>query len=454
MSNNLVKVREDKEPLSFGVKTPDKDSDERVFISETGKTSWLNKSEFSEQDLRSRVEPWFSSLFQSEHFSLLLGSGLSSAIQYDATGSTNNGMSDLTFSETKYKDNIKEFAEKSAKETGRGESNIEDTIRVANELLRGLEIAGTDNDGVIVLKKEINEVIKKFTENISTIENQISTADVDEKNEAFNELIKFIMSFASRNGTRDRLHIFTTNYDRLIEAGADLAGLHLIDRFVGSLTPVFRSSRLDIDMHYNPPGIRGEPRYLEGVARYTKLHGSIDWVEDNNGDIRKIGLPFGAKTLKPFLEAANVSEDYRKILIYPNASKDKETAEYPYVELFRDFAAALCRPNSTLVVYGYSFGDDHVNRVIADMLTIPSTQLVILAYDDKSERIINFYNKNGHTSQISLLIGPDVANIKALVNMYLPKSAIDRTSIKMADLIRQRITTDSDSKGKDTGDNK
>ncbi len=73
------------------------------------------------------------------------------------------------------------------------------------------------------------------------------------------------MSFASRVGTRERLEIFTTNYDRLIEAGSELAGLRLLDRFVGCLTPpIFRSSRLNIDMHYNPPGIRGEPRYLEG----------------------------------------------------------------------------------------------------------------------------------------------------------------------------------------------
>lgn len=109
----------------------------------------------------------------------------------------------------------------------------------------------------------------------------------------------FIMSFASRTGTRDRLNIFTTNYDRLIEAGADVAGLRLIDRFVGALSPVFRSSRLDIDMHYNPPGIRGEPRYLEGVARFTKLHGSLDWINVEN-DIRRIGLPLVQKHLNRF----------------------------------------------------------------------------------------------------------------------------------------------------------
>ena len=56
------------------------------------------------------------------------------------------------------------------------------------------------------------------------------------------------------------------------------------------MIPIFRSSRLNLDIHYNPPGIRGEPRYLEGVARLTKLHGSVDWVQ-NEDEIRRIGLP-------------------------------------------------------------------------------------------------------------------------------------------------------------------
>ena len=435
---NIIKVREDKDPVKFE-KAPSNDG---TFKLAEGTASYINdKDSFTEIELRSRVEPWLSSLFQSEHLSLLLGSGLSTAIQYEATGKANNGMSSLDFSDSEYKEKIKSHAAKSARKAGRGDANIEDNIRVANELLRGLEISGTDEDGVKVLQEEINTIIKNFTTNISTIENSIATAKLDKREKAFQLLVSFLMSFASRTGTRDRLHIFTTNYDRLIEEGADIAGLHLIDRFVGSLNPIFRSSRLDIDMHYNPPGIRGEPRYLEGVAKYSKLHGSIDWVETDSHNIRKIGLPFGARSLAPFLEAANVSDDYQKVLIYPNSSKDRETAEYPYVELFRDFAAALCRPNSTLVVYGYSFGDEHINRIIADMLTIPSTHLVIIAYKDEGERIINFYNDYGHKDQITLFIGEDIANIQALTNLYLPKSAIDKTSIKMAELIKQRIPT-------------
>lgn len=125
-------------------------------------------------------------------------------------------------------------------------------------------------------------------------------------------------------------------------------------------------------------------------------------------------------------------------MIYPNSSKDRETSEYPYVELFRDFAAAVCRPNSTLVVYGYSFGDEHINRVVSDMLSIPSTHLVIISYDDNSGRVHRYYNKVKRSAQITLLIGKKFGDLETLVKNYLPKSAIDRTSIRMAELLKAR----------------
>lgn len=227
----------------------------------------------------------------------------------------------------------------------------------------------------------------------------------------------------------------------MIEAGAELAGLHLLDRFTGTLAPIFRSSRLDIDMHYNPPGIRGEPRYLEGVARFTKLHGSIDWIY-TGADIRRIGLPFGSADIRSFLNAPGLSDiDSRKVMIYPNSAKDRETAEYPYVELFRDFAAALCRPNSTLIIYGYGFGDEHINRVIKDMLTIPSTHLVVISYNDAGGRIMKKYEEMGRHSQITLIIGEDLAELKTLVDYFMPKPSIDKASIRMSELLKQRYSS-------------
>ena len=231
------------------------------------------------------------------------------------------------------------------------------------------------------------------------------------------------------------LRLITT---AIIEAGAEIAGLHLLDRFVGSMAPIFRSSRLDVDMHYNPPGIRGEPRYLEGVARFTKLHGSIDWV-DTRKSIRRIGLPFGADSIEPYLKAPGLKgADSHQLMIYPNSAKDRETAAYPYVDLFRDFAAAICRPNNTLISFGYSFGDEHINRVIEDMLTIPSTHLVVISCGDDSNRIMRMYDRLGRYSQISLLIGDHLGDFRTLVDNYLPKSAIDQTTFRMAELLKSR----------------
>lgn len=212
-----------------------------------------------------------------------------------------------------------------------------------------------------------------------------------------------------------------------------------MDRFVGTMMPIFRSSRLNLDIHYNPPGIRGEPRYLEGVARLTKLHGSVDWIQ-NGCAIRRIGLPFGADDIEAYLKAPGLyGANALKLMIYPNSAKDRETAEYPYVELFRDFAASICRPNSTLVTYGYGFGDEHINRVIHDMLTIPSTHLVVISFNDPIGRILRFYYEVAHYAQISILIGNNLGDITNLANDYLPKSAIDRTTIRMAELLQHRI---------------
>ncbi|MFZ3123778.1 MAG: SIR2 family protein [Acidovorax sp.] len=433
--SNTLKVRDDYTPIHFEATG----EDGKFKLCEGSEASWLTQGEtFGIKDLRSRIEPWLTALFQSEHLSLLAGSGLTHAVHYLAADKAAAGMGEVIL--TSYKDEIAKAAKEAAQKAGREAGNIEDQLRAANELLRGLEILGKSTEAE-TLRTELAATLEVFAKSILESESGIATAAEDKREHAFNVLVTFLMSFASRTGVRDRLNIFTTNYDRLIEAGAELAGLHLLDRFLGTLMPIFRSSRLDLDMHYNPPGIRGEPRYLEGVARFTKLHGSVDWVQANK-DIRRIGLPFGADEVEPYLKTPGLKDaSAHKLMIYPNASKDRETSDYPYVELFRDLAAAVCRPNSALITYGYSFGDEHINRVIRDMLTVPSTHLVVIAYGDPLGRIMQTYQELGRPSQISLLIGPALADLQTLTESFLPKAAIDKTTFRMAELLKQRFGT-------------
>jgi len=398
----------------------------------------LSEDELGETTLlRKQIEPWLSSVFQSEHLSLLLGSGFATAIAALLDGPTAD--MGVTAWECECGEAIAAYAAASAAQCDRGTANVEDQLRSAMRLQEGLEVISDARAGSI--KGEIDRQLRRLMSMVLTMERSIAEAEDENRELAEALLVSFLLSFASRTASRERLCLFTTNYDRLIEHGCDLAGLRPLDRFVGALAPAFRASRLNIDMHYNPPGIRGEPRYLEGVIKLCKLHGSVDWRWER-GELRRCALPFGASDDHPAIPTT----PYESVVVYPSAAKDVETSDYPYAELFRDFSSAICRPNSALVTYGYGFGDDHVNRIIRDMLRIPSTHLVIIAWDQtdpedaQSERngsrlrITRFLRNVGRQPQISLLLGSHFGDLKTLTANYLPKPAIDPITIRRARL--------------------
>ncbi|WP_085620495.1 SIR2 family protein [Thalassospira alkalitolerans] len=376
---------------------------------------------------RKRIEPWLSAIFQAEHLNLLVGSGFSMGLA-NLAGAKSASMERAVISAT-YNEQVNEHADIAAKKMGRGKGNIEDQFRSAFALLAGLEVL--DPSSVGALEKEINNSLSKLANEIIEMESSIvGCEDPIRRLQVQRVLGSFLLSFSSRNATRDRLHVFTTNYDRLIEYGFDLIGARSIDRFVGALEPRFRASRFDVDIHYSQPGNRFEARPLEGVVRFSKLHGSLDWWAENNEIVRRF-IPVGGR--------GNMSpEDSRNLMVFPNAAKDIETAFYPYAEMVRDFSAAICRPNAALVTYGYGFGDDHLNRILRDMLSLPSTHLVIISFNDADGRIPEFIERCGRISQITKLIGPDLAGLTNLVDFFLPKPSIDLIFERQTKLLEGR----------------
>jgi hypothetical protein len=381
---------------------------------------------------RKRIEPWLSAVFQAEHLNLLLGSGFTTAIGHLAgSGATN--MAKVVFG-TAFDAAIDTHAEVGARTMNRSPANVEDQFRSALALLEGLAVI--DAASAVKLKNAMDTQMSAFLASLLKSESGIAAGkDHPSREKAEAALQSFLLSFGSRAASRERLHVFTLNYDRLIEHGCDLAGLRIIDRFVGALNPIFRASRIEVDVHYNPPGIRGEPRFMEGVLRFTKLHGSLDWFFDKDERrIHRKGIPFGARTDHTDVPKKPVDT----VMIYPNSAKDVETTQYPYAELFRDFAAAVCRPNVVVVTYGYGFGDDHVNRVLLDMLTIPSTHMVIVTYE-ADDRLKGFCAKT-RGAQVSLLVGSHFADLGTLVENYLPKPALDYITARMTELMKHRPT--------------
>lgn len=430
-----------------------------------GPYTWQGTEDPDPSTHREHVEPWLSALVQSEHLNLLIGSGFTNALA-DASGSEAVGMGLVSF-DCLYSDRIEKAALRTAEALGRGTPNFEDQVGAVLELLGGLRILTALDEKTPPVSEETSEAHKCWREALDTrlralissvldAERGIDDAlcDPSEVGDQVRQLMGgFLLPFASRAAPRERLHIFTTNYDRVLEHGCDLLGLRTIDRFVGTLTPAFRSSRLRVDMHYNPPGMRGEPRYLEGVVRLTKLHGSIDWISarklSGGSAVRRQPAPFGAPSDHPSFPSSPIDE----LIIYPNPAKDVETLHYPYADLFRDFAAASSRPNSVVVTYGYGYGDGHVNRVIADMLSIPSTHLVIISHGPAGGRIARFLESVSRREQVTLLLGPHFGDLEALVTHYLPKPAIDRATWRMVDLLarRTRPTESSQPKASNAG---
>jgi hypothetical protein len=202
---------------------------------------------------RKHIEPWLSVVFQAEHLNLLLGSGFTTAVGTIAgVGAT--GMAKVTFGTTYYSA-IDTHAQAGATAMKRGAANIEDQFRSALTLLDGLAVIDKGAEGT--LKDAIDVQMSGFLTSLLKTESGILTGiDATSKDSAQGTLQSFLLSFASRAASRERLHVFTINYDRLIEHGCDFAGLRIIDRFVGALNPVFRASRVEVDVHYNPPGIR------------------------------------------------------------------------------------------------------------------------------------------------------------------------------------------------------
>ena len=195
---NIIKVRDDRTPV---ILTQKQWGGDYSIVNEKQSSSWIptnNGGEVKNQDLRSGVEPWLTSLFQSEHLSLLAGTGLSIAIEYIATGSAKSAMS-IPILDVDLAKNIKASAKEVARKNSRGDANIEDYIRTINELLRGLEILDYNNTNNLekkTLYENLNDalvkIINEFADSISKIEYNIATAEDDKRQEAFDYLVNFL----------------------------------------------------------------------------------------------------------------------------------------------------------------------------------------------------------------------------------------------------------------------
>lgn len=176
---------------------------------------------------------------------------------------------------------------------------------------------------------------------------------------------------ASRQPAQAAPWIFTTNYDLAIEWAAESIDMSVINGFIGVHSRHF--SPQSFDLGYRNIQARGEARFGAYNVYLAKLHGSLTW-EEHRGQYYEVQAAGIWPTLKRFAHSETASFGS---LVLPSAAKYVQTVGFVLGELLRRFAEFLARPQTSLFICGYGFGDEHINRLLTSALLNPTLQLVV-----------------------------------------------------------------------------
>lgn len=184
---------------------------------------------------------------------------------------------------------------------------------------------------------------------------------------------RFYKKLVLRDRSLPRPWVFTTNYDVFNETAMDRLGIPYANGFSGI-----------VERRFNPASFRyalaeqldiGSRKWaaVDAFVYLCKLHGSVSWTEDDHGlfPIREIWPP----------------QDAKRMLIYPTPAKQNASLASPYADLFREFQSRIVREQSVLITAGYAFGDEHLNNIVYQALTIPTFRLIIFADPDAGGEI-------------------------------------------------------------------
>ena len=198
--------------------------------------------------------------------------------------------------------------------------------------------------------------------------------------------IPFLAKLMARDTNLGRTHLFTLNYDTLFEQALEELGIQYFDGFSGRTSARFDSSVYGLDIYYPGDVAEGRVRRFDKFLQYYKLHGSLSWYVDESGTYRTQhkDLSFAQKyrAREPSHKAEMLESDdcghIDSIGILPTSQKFSQTLNMPYAHLFRLFHGRLNQPQTFLLVLGYGFGDDHVNRIIETALMNPSLVMLVV----------------------------------------------------------------------------
>ncbi|WP_246708163.1 SIR2 family protein [Rhizobium laguerreae] len=235
-----------------------------------------------------------------------------------------------------------------------------------------------------------------------------------------NTLLDVYETFYRRLVLRDRSlprpWVFTTNYDLFNERAMDRLGLPYANGFSGVVERRFNPSTFRYALAEQMDVTSRKWSAVDGFVYLCKLHGSLSWSEDDHG-------LFPIRELWP-------QDAPSKVMIYPTPAKQNSSLGSPYADLFREFQTRVVREQSVLITAGYAFGDEHLNNIIYQALTIPTFRLIIFANPESSGEIGKLRALGDQRIWIIGGDGPDKDNpahyFNTIVTHFMPQRQSDR----------------------------
>lgn len=175
---------------------------------------------------------------------------------------------------------------------------------------------------------------------------------------------RFYQSLSTRSRGLAPPWVFTTNYDLFNEQAMDRSGIPYSNGFVGTVERRFNPSTYRRALAEQLDISSKRWAAVDGYVHFCKLHGSVNWTEENAG-------------LFPIRESADKLDPVQdRVMIYPTPSKQTASFGSPYSDMFREFQRQVVQDQSVLFVMGFSFGDEHINNIIFQGLTLPGFRLI------------------------------------------------------------------------------
>lgn len=225
----------------------------------------------------------------------------------------------------------------------------------------------------------------------------------------------------------NRVNIFTTNYDLFFELAIDRKlqeSQHLFfnDGSSGYFTRILSSDNYHKTVSMN--GVFDNYQNEIPMINLIKCHGSVSWVKHSD-NIIKVSHDFNnlekcaekfdelkinieeQVILEGFLKSWDLQslekvavdrsemlkvfyDEYKNLLIInPEKTKFHHTVlnEY-YYSMLRLLSYELERDQTILLVFGFSFADEHISRLILRSLNNPFLQVYIFCFSDGAEQVI------------------------------------------------------------------